>query len=524
MRSEKLSRRDFLKAVGAVGIGFVLAGCKNKVEAVNDVVQKLTPEPSLTPEIDPTQEPDREVFSARIEGFEDFDFEKFKLETGVPLPDEYMTPFRVEVKDVEFDFVALPPVVNTEGKLVNDERLFLEVNGEWSELHKSFSDDGKVIMWQYWPVTLEMDQLVELEPVLWYPATKEGWEEMSQPFAVFAPPSVMEGLIDGYGRDDDGGIPIERDMLPEGVKKALFSLVAVEMWPMFEDLRKELDTETWKLQEPVKHEDGTWLLYRQNSVTNRRELVRIYKEGEWRDYMMRLESPNGRVFWDVGASWYEYTGKPEAITMWRWNPDIPDASARWQEAAYRALWSLAAYAKDDSGRRLNSGITLEQITEGAEFYYVNNQGETVRVDTSQPVRFVWDLNSKNWPGHNYTYSSVEKFWEKVDADGSVLFYFSEVLLNEPFRWFADFNYWYVLRAVGIPDVMNGQINANFYYDYYIRDNPNPENYDEIERLLYDRVFRGKKPDGAPDEYPQNADLTKELLQVKRGEGFVSPYD
>ena len=210
--------------------------------------------------------------------------------------------------------------------------------------------------------------------------------------------------------------------------------------------------------------------------------------------------------------------------MWRWDPDVPDASARWQEAAYRALWSLAAYAKDDSGRRLNSGITLEQITEGAEFYYVNNQGETVRVDASQPVRFVWDLNSRNWPGHKFSGASVEKFWEEVDERGGITFYpEGEKLLQAPVFTFASFDMWSMLRCISVPGLMRGEIDLPFWYDYYIQNNPNPQNYDEIERLIYGRVFKGEKPVGAPDSL-MGGNLSDELLRVERGEGFVSPYD
>ena len=296
--------------------------------------------------------------------------------------------------------------------------------------------------------------------------------------------------------------------------------------PVSENLKAELESEYWKLQEPIQHEDGTWMLYRHHSVTNRQELMRIYKEGEgWVDHIYRLESPNGRVFWDVHASWYQYTDQPEAITMWRWNPDIPEASARWQEAAYRALWSLAAYGKDKSGQPLNPGITLDQVTNGVQFNYLNNQGEVVTVDTSQPVRFVWDLNSKDWQGHKFGYAFTEKFWEDVDGSGSISFYPSgEVMLGDPSIMLADINYWFMLRGISVPELMRGKVDMGFRYDFYIQDNPDSTNYDQIEILLYGRVARGKDEEGVPDDLDRNADPNKELLQVERGEGFVSAFD
>jgi hypothetical protein len=326
--------------------------------------------------------------------------------------------------------------------------------------------------------------------------------------------------------DPFSGIQVELsgDQVP-GVLKVLARPAEAGALAVSESLKNELETEYWKVSQPVQHEDGTWVLYRQHSVTNKQELVRVYQEGEWKDYIKRLESPNGRVFWDIHASWYEYVGQPEEITMWQWNPDIPDASARWQEAAYRALWSLAAYGKDNGGQLLNPGITLDQITNGAQFHYLNNQGEVVTVDTSQPVRFVWDLNSKGWEGHKFGYAFIEKFWEDVDEKNSISFYpIGEVMLKDPSIMLADINYWFMLRGISIPELIKGRIDVGFRYDFYIKDNPDSTNYDQIETLLYGKVAKGKGEEGVPDDLDRNANPNKELLQVQRGEGFVSAFD
>jgi hypothetical protein len=220
-------RKDFLNLVKIVGAAAVLTACSLEIDGTSQVdIDESLNDPVAT-EVSP-----REIFSADMKENESFNVSEFKLETGIELADEQIASFVVEVKGVEFSFVALPAVLDAEGNVTSEERLFFQ-DESWEDLFKGVNESGDLVVWQ----TPDWFSELGAEAVLWYPATQAGWESTETGIATFAPPKNMEGLIDGYGRDLDGGIVIPKDVFLDRAGKALNASAPVE-WVGADRLRE----------------------------------------------------------------------------------------------------------------------------------------------------------------------------------------------------------------------------------------------------------------------------------------------
>ena len=219
-RNKEFSRQDFLNLLKVVGAATVLTACGLEIDGNTPQVEldESLNEPVAT-EVAP-----RASFSAEIKENEDFDVAQFRTETGVELTDEQIVSFVVEVEGVDFDFVALPVVLDAEGKIASEEKLFFQMGSSWESLFKGEVESGDLVVWQTLPdISGEGG-----EPVFWYPATEEGWQLPESGMAAFSPPTKMEEMIPNYTRNLDGGIYIDREAFPEGMRRALFSLTPVE--------------------------------------------------------------------------------------------------------------------------------------------------------------------------------------------------------------------------------------------------------------------------------------------------------